>query len=217
MCNIELGYVVAAAIAAIATVIGVCKVNSQKSFELLTKERLEQLKTIRAVIKELRLLTSITRIKEMLDSKTAIDTYKLMLEKAQNSLSEILTVTEKQESCVFKELESLQELALVFYQKADTDAKTKLCRQRKIFFMLMEIYDWSLWKYIQQLYRETNRLSHRYDLLFAEIFYRTREIYSISHPFFVEYKSCEELTNLSKKELKKIESKVKKEFTGNEK
>ena len=69
MCNIELGYVVAAVIAALAGGFGVIKINSQKPFELLTKERLEQLKTIRAVIKELRLLTSITRIKEMLTLK----------------------------------------------------------------------------------------------------------------------------------------------------
>ena len=139
-----------------------------------------------------------------------------MLEKAQNSLSEILTVTEKQESCVFKELESLQELALVFYQKPDADTEKKLCRQRKIFFMLMEIYDWSLWKYIQQLHHKTKQLEHQYDALFAEIYFQTREMYSNNHPFFQEYETCEKLTSLSKKELKKTEARIKKECTRNE-
>lgn len=62
MCDIEWGYVFAAVITAIAAVIGVYKINSQKSFELLTQERLKQLEIERSATKRLQLLTSMPYI-----------------------------------------------------------------------------------------------------------------------------------------------------------
>ena len=54
---IMIGTIVAAIIAALAAGIGVYKINSQKSFELLTKERIKQLNYIRDTISEIRFLT----------------------------------------------------------------------------------------------------------------------------------------------------------------
>lgn len=214
MCSIEWGYVIAAFFAAIAALIGVYKVNSQKSFELLTQERLKQLEIERSVTKRLRILTSTHQISKMRRQSISSVEYQLQIKKEIAQLKEVMTVIEKQESVLFHELVILEKDAVLFYMKPDKESLSKLKEQKEIFFMLMEIYDWSLWKYIQGLHRKTKKLEHQYDLSFAECYYRAKIIASKApcfRPFFNEY-TCEKLTSLSKKRLKKIESRVKKEY-----
>lgn len=62
MNKVEWGYVIAAIITAITAGLSVRRINKQKSFELLTKERLKQLESIRSAIKHLKMLTSASYI-----------------------------------------------------------------------------------------------------------------------------------------------------------
>lgn len=208
MHSFEWGYVLASAVAAIAAVIGVLAVNRQKAFELLTKERLKQLEIERSATKRLRLLTSMPYISKMRGKSVSPTDYQLQLEKEAARLKEVMTVIEKQESVAFDELTLMQKKAIKFYMKPNPKSLTRLKNQKERFFMMMEVYDWSIWNYIQKLYRKTGRLHKRYDRIYANNYYRMKKANPMN-PFFKKYPLCEQLTDISHIRLRWIQFKNK--------
>ena len=192
------GYVGSALIAAIAACIGVCKINKQTSFKLLTKKRLEQLEEIRHIIFKLRRLFEISYIIRIKQNKQLIYQY----EKSVNSLySQFATITScygLQETIIKKELEKLIKSTKKYMYGVRCQKRLKeLIEQEKIFFMLSDMYTWALWKYIQRLYKSDKNLTFRFDKIFADIYMKTYQ--RLPDDEFFKHHQLKDLVNGSKR------------------
>lgn len=145
----------AALLAAGAAAYGVKSVNEQKSFELLTKQRLQTFNLEEKYFAELRLLSSPESLKIAKKSGNK-DTYMLDIRKVICELQSLLSGVELHEHLLMNEVDILRD-KLEIYLSDETDTLDKVAEQLDIVNTFIDIYLWSLWNYIQTLHKEKNR------------------------------------------------------------
>lgn len=74
-------------------------------------------------------------------------------------------------------------IKLNYYDSQAAAEKENLEEKHEFTFALIDIYDWSLWQYIQKLYKGNRKLSKRFDILFLKNYFRAYDIKS-EEPFF---------------------------------
>lgn len=144
-----------ALIAAGAAIYGVKSVNEQKSFELLTKQRLQTFNLEEKYFAELRLLSSPESLKIAKESGSK-DTYMLDIRKIICELQSLLSGVENHEHLLMKEIGVLRD-KIEIYLYDETSALNEVTKQFKIINTFIDIYLWSLWNYIQTLHKEKSR------------------------------------------------------------
>lgn len=189
------GAIIVALIAAIAAIISVIYVIYQKSFELLTKQRLDTFNSLKEHFAKLRLLSSELSLNAAKQSNNS-DAQLLEIESVISQLKSLLPITR---SCEFELREAVDmlydEIKLYLYPQKDRDCK--LVTQTQIVFTFADIYLWTEWNYIQMLYKGRRRIKRkrRFEKEFFKNYERAK---TLAHDFaFFEKYAKEQLINHS--------------------
>lgn len=69
-------------------------------------------------------------------------------------------------------------IAINFFNNDEDAIKEALNKQIELVFVFVDIYMWSLWEYMQKLYKKSdNELYELFDEIFAKNYKKTRENY----------------------------------------
>ena len=195
-----IGAVIAAIIASITAIYGVLKTNGQAAYKLLTEHRLKQFDEFSALFTKLRNLCDEHYIKSINDTEKW--EYINELHKALNRLKTMFSCENFQEKYVIKEYDKLiSEIEKYFEADSENngdEAFKPIKDQKEIAFILSNIYSWTLWKYIQKLYKSDNKLGKTLDEIFEEVFDNTKELYAQNKLFSIYF--IDEQQNLCRKE-----------------
>lgn len=166
-----LGAVTAAMIGAI---IGARKINSQSSYKILTEHRLKQFEEISAIFTKLRNLCDEYYIKSI--KNTGREEYICELYQAINRLKTMFSCENFQEKYVIMEYDILIAKIEEYLDGNDDKELVQIEEQREVAFLLSNIYSWSLWLYIQKLYKSNKKLGKTLDEMFENVYNNTKEL-----------------------------------------
>lgn len=192
----------AAAGAFVASLISVTNTAPIKSYEYMIKHRMETYGSLQKRFAEMWRLTSPEYIDRHRKNMTKLG-YAELLNEPLGEIEILLSRSEKQEFLLLGDCERLKLAALEYWRNPAPQVKKRLLRKREILFDFADIYLWSLWQYLQQLYKNPKKKLHG---LFNEEFVKTynaakeirKEHISLSH-FFRKYDSVDKLTDKENK------------------
>lgn len=150
----------------IVAIIGVICVNYQKSFELLTKQRLETFNSLKKCFADLRLLSSKPSLTKAIEANNS-ESHLLEIERVISQLKSLLPITRE---CEFELRRAADELydkvrSYLFPQEDENsklkDKELELQEQIRITFTFANIYLWTVWNYVQVLYKGRNRIKRK--------------------------------------------------------
>lgn len=209
---IGVGSVIAALIALIGVLFGIRKINSQKSFELLTQARLKTISELRLLFTELRMVIFEVAEKSDLKNNDAF-AYCDKVNNVISRLQTLLTLSECQEhhllnevgklkNMLFDYLELLGDLEMAKESKEENPPnmpnkkmpnmqlknKEELLKQADIVFVFSDIYIWSIWVYIQHLYDSKEEKHHSlFDKVFKDVYRNYLHLNTEKPEFFNKY------------------------------
>ena len=121
--------------------------------------------------------------------------YSELLENTMSDIEVVFSRTEAQEFLLLDECEELKRVALEYFRGGSDDEKETFARQAELVKIFVDIYMWTLWQYLQQIYKKAKRKYHGlFDKEFKKTFERMKKVYyhnKRSPYFFEKYEAAE--------------------------
>lgn len=140
-------------LAVVVSVITLINSHKLKSYEFMIKHRLETFDALQNRCIRLKSMVSPEYIDHVRQEMTLAE-YAQVLTSLIGELEVLFSRSERQEYFLLKECALLKKTALTYFEAPASDTKADLLTQEDVTFMLADIYLWSLWQYLQQLYKK---------------------------------------------------------------
>ncbi len=152
-------------ITVIIAVFGVIKINYQNSFKLLIEYRLKQFDEITSIFTEIYDISD--KIFNNNTNNNNLFGYIDKLKKYRNRLTVIFSCEDSQEKEILDKFNKyISDIELVC---TSNKKKSDCIKDRDNFLIILRVYSWSLWKYIQRLYKTDIHLQKKFNKIYNEV------------------------------------------------
>lgn len=170
--------------------------NHLKSYEFMINHRLKTFDLLQNRISELKHITSVEYIDAQLGKTSPVE-YAQVLSGLTDELAVILSRSQWQEFLLLEHCGELKQAALVYYREPSEASGAELLKQADMVFVFADIYLWSLWQYLQQLYKKRKaQMPELFEGEFRETYEQAKYNYLRKNQksvFFEKYESVEAL------------------------
>ena len=187
-----------AIISCVISSISLSNSNRIKSYEYMIKHRLKIYSLLQKRFAEFNRVTSVGYIEARRCDMSAAEYSELM----SNSLSDVeivLSRTERQEFLLLDDCAELKRAAIEYFNQNSAENKENLLKQTEVVSVFVDIYLWTLWQYLQQLYNNKKaRLHGLFDREFSKTYKRIKDNYAYGNEgrlpqFFKKYDDVEKM------------------------